>query len=84
MLFASAGLETDANTANNTHSATDVTSLTPVNFNPNPVRAHPTANLCTYYDIDKNHLLGMMGLYRQEAYQAVLTTTLMGTYTVGL
>ena len=37
-----------------------------------------------YYDIVKNQRLGITGIYRQEAYQAVATTTVMATYTIGL
>jgi Autotransporter beta-domain len=83
-LFASAGVETDANTANGTYSATGVSGLTPINFNANPVKTRPTAALGAYYDIVKNQRVGITGIYRQEAYQAVSTTTVMATYTVGL
>ena len=83
-LFASAGVETDTNTANGSYSATGVTGLTPVNFNPNPVRTRPTASVGAYYDIEKNQRLGVTGIYRQEPFQAVSTTTVMATYTVGL
>ena len=82
--FASAGVETDTNTSNGTYSATGINGLTPVNFNPNPVRTRPTATLGAYYDVAKNQRLGITGIYRQEAYQAVSTTTVMATYTVGL
>ena len=82
--FASAGVETDTNTSNGSYSATGVTGLTPVNFNPNPVRTRPTAMVGAYYDIVKNQRLGVTGIYRQEAYQAVATTTVMATYTIGL
>jgi hypothetical protein len=82
--FASAGVETDTNTSNGTYSATGITGLTPVNFNPNPVRTRPTAMMGAYYDIVKNQRLGITGIYRQEAYQAVSTTTVLATYTVGL
>ena len=84
--FASAGVETDTNTANGTYSATNTSigTLTPVNFNANPVRTRPTATLGAYYDIVKNQRLGVTGIYRQEAYQAVSTTTVMATYTIGL
>ena len=82
--FASAGVETDTNTSNGSYSATGVTGLTPVNFNPNPVRTRPTAMVGAYYDIVKNQRLGITGIYRQEAYQAVATTTVMATYTIGL
>ena len=82
--FASAGVETDTNTSNGTYSATGVTGLTPINFNANPVKTRPTATLGAYYDIAKNQRLGVTGIYRQEAYQAVSTTTVMATYTIGL
>lgn len=82
--FASAGVETDTNTANGTYSATGINGLTPVNFNANPVRTRPTATVGAYYDIAKNQRFGVTGIYRQEAYQAVSTTTVMATYTIGL
>jgi hypothetical protein len=83
-LFASAGVETDTNTSNGTYSATGIAGLTPVNFNPNPVKTRPTATLGAYYDIVKNQRIGITGIYRQESYQAVSTTTVMATYTIGL
>ncbi|MBT8587737.1 autotransporter outer membrane beta-barrel domain-containing protein [Polynucleobacter paneuropaeus] len=86
MTFASAGIETDTNTANGTYTATNssIGTLTPVNFNANPVKTRPTATVGAYYDIEKNQRLGITGIYRQEAYQAVSTTTVMATYTIGL
>lgn len=83
-LFASAGVETDTNTTNGSYSATGITGLTPVNFNPNPVKTRPTATVGGYYDILKNQRIGVTGIYRQEPFQAVSTTTVMATYTVGL
>jgi Autotransporter beta-domain len=82
--FASAGVETDTNTSNGTYSATGVTGLTPINFNANPVKTRPTATVGAYYDIEKNQRLGITGIYRQEPYQAVQTTTVLATYTIGL
>ena len=82
-IFASAGVETDTNTANGTYSATGVSGLTPINFNANPVKTRPTAMLGAYYDIEAHQRLGITGIYRQEAYQAVSTTSVMATYTVG-
>ncbi len=82
--FASAGVETDTNTANGSYSATGVTGLTPVNFNANPVKTRPTAMVGITYDVEKNQRIGVTGIYRQEPYQAVSTTTVMATYTVGL
>ncbi|MBT8568168.1 autotransporter outer membrane beta-barrel domain-containing protein [Polynucleobacter paneuropaeus] len=82
--FASAGVETDTNTSNGTYSATGITGLTPINFNANPVKTRPTATVGAYYDVEKNQRLGITGIYRQEPYQSVSTTTVMATYTVGL
>ena len=83
-VFASAGVESDTNTANGTYSATGVAGLTPINFNANPVKTRPTATVGAYYDVEKNQRLGVTGIYRQEAYQATASTTVMATYTVGL
>lgn len=83
ILFASAGVETDTNTANGSYNATGLTGLTPVNFNPNPVKTRPTAMLGASYDVEKNQRIGITGIYRQEAYQATASTTVMATYTVG-
>ena len=82
--FASAGVESDANTNNGTYSATGVSGLTPINFNANPVKTRPTATVGAYYDIEKNQRIGVTGIYRQEPYQGVSTATVMATYTVGL
>ncbi len=84
ILFASAGVETDTNTSSGTYSATGVSGLTPINFNANPVKTRPTATLGATYDVAKNQRLGITGIYRQEPYQSVSTTTVMATYTVGL
>jgi autotransporter-associated beta strand protein len=83
-LFASAGVETDTNTSNGTYSVTGLNGLTPINFNPNPVKTRPTASLGGYYDITKSQRFGVTGIYRQEPFQAVSTTTVLATYTIGL
>ncbi|MBU3557295.1 autotransporter outer membrane beta-barrel domain-containing protein [Polynucleobacter sp. Ross1-W9] len=83
-LFASAGVESDTNTANGTYSASGLNGLTPINFNANPVKTRPTATLGAYYDVEKNQRIGITGIYRQEPFQTVSTTTVMATYTVGL
>ena len=83
-VFASAGVETDTNTSNGTYSATGISGLTPINFNANPVKTRPTATLGATYDVEKNQRIGLTGIYRQEAYQATASTTVMATYTIGL
>lgn len=84
MLFASAGIESDIDTANGAYSASGVTGLTPINFNANPVKKRATATLGAAYDIKRNQRIGINGIYRQEPYQAISSTTVMATYTVGL
>ena len=83
-LIASAGVESDTNAANGSINATGLSGLTPVNFNSNLVKTRPTASIGAYYDVEKNQRLAIAGIYRQEAYQTVQTTTVMATYTVGL
>jgi autotransporter-associated beta strand protein len=83
-LFASAGVEIDTNTSNGSYVASGVMHLDPVNFNPNPVKTRPTATVGVFYDIVKNQRIGITGIYRQEPYQAVSTTSVMATYTIGL
>lgn len=82
--FASAGLEADTKTANGSYSATGVIDLTPMNFNTNLVKVRASAVLGAYYEIEKNQRFGITGIYRQDPYQAVSTTTVMATYTIGL
>ncbi|MBU3577352.1 autotransporter outer membrane beta-barrel domain-containing protein [Polynucleobacter sp. UK-Kesae-W10] len=84
LVFASAGVETDTNTSNGTYSATGIAGLAPVNFNANLVKTRATAMLGAAYDVVKNQRLAITGIYRQEPYQAMQTTTVMATYTIGL
>jgi hypothetical protein len=81
---ASVGLESDMSVNNGTLTATGLTGLTAVNFNPNPVKTRPVAMLGAYYDIEKNQRVGVTGIWRQEPFQAVGSATVMATYTVGL
>jgi hypothetical protein len=85
-LFASAGIESDTNTSNGSYygSNASIPGISSVNFNPNPVKTRPTATLGAYYDIVKNQRLGITGIYRQEPFQSISSTTVMATYTVGL
>ena len=85
-IFASAGVETDTNTANGSYYGTNpsIPGLTPVNFNANPVKTRPTATIGATYDVEKNQRIGITGIYRQEPFQSVSSTTVMATYTVGL
>lgn len=80
---ASVGVETDTTMNNGSLSATGVTGLTAVNFNPNPVQTRPVAMLGGYYEVAKAQRVALTGIYRQEPYQAVGSTTVLATYTVG-
>lgn len=86
MTIASAGLERNMSTNYDQYVATNASIgyIAPVSMNPDMVRTRPTATLGAYYDVEKNQRLGVTGIYRQEMYQAVGTTTVMATYTVGL
>jgi len=84
--FASAGVEADTKIANGSYSGTnsDISDLTAVNFNANPVKVRASAVLGAYYDVEKNQRFAITGAYRQESYKSVSTTTVMATYMVGL
>jgi hypothetical protein len=84
--FASAGIEADTKTSNGSYSGTNSSNsgLTAVNFNANPVKVRASAVLGAYYHVEKNQRFAINGIYRQESYKAVSTTTLLATYTVGL
>lgn len=84
--FASGGIERNMSTNYDQYVATNqsIGYIAPVSMNPDMVRTRPTASLGAYYDVEKNQRLGISGIYRQEMYQAVGTTTVMATYTVGL
>lgn len=81
---ASVGLESDLVNNNGALSASGVTGLTTVNFNPTQVKTRPVAMLGGYYDVEKNQRIGVTGIWRQEPFQAIGSTTVMATYTVGL
>ena len=83
-LFASAGIETGIGTDNGSINAAGIIGLTPVVLNSNPVNTRSTVSIGAYYDIEKNQRVGITGIYRQEAYQAISTTAVMAMYTVGL
>ncbi|MBU3578107.1 autotransporter outer membrane beta-barrel domain-containing protein [Polynucleobacter sp. UK-Kesae-W10] len=84
-VFASAGYESDTNTGLGTYSgnSSKISGLAPVNFNQNPIKNRPTASLGAAYQIEKNQSIGITGIYRQEAYQSISTTTVLATYTAG-
>lgn len=82
----SGGLESDTNTSAGNYVASNpnIPNLSPISMNLNPVKTRPTALVGASYAIEKNHVLGITGIYRQEPYQAVSSTTVLATYTIGL
>ena len=80
----SAGLETDLSTSGGVITASGVAELNAVNLNSNLTKTRPTAMAGVYYDIEKNQRIGINGIYRQEPYNSLATTSVMATYTIGL
>ena len=80
----SAGVESDLSTSNGSYTVTNVSGLTPVGLNPNPVKTRPTAMLAAYYNLDKNTQLGLTGLYRTDSFSGMSSTTGMATVTFGM
>ena len=83
-VFASAGVENDPNTSSGTYSASGVLHLDPISFNPNLVKTRLTATAGAYYDIANTQRIGITGMFRQEPFQSISTTSVMATYTIGL
>lgn len=82
-IVVSAGAEKDVN-ANVGNLSTSGNGEFNIAMNNNYRTVRPTASLGVFYDLSPRERLGLNGIYRQEAYQAVTSTTVMATYTVGL
>ena len=82
-IVASAGAEKDVN-ASVGNLITSGNGEFNIAMNNNYRTVRPTASLGVFYDLSSRERLGLNGIYRQEAYQAVTSTTVMATYTVGL
>ncbi|QWE21036.1 autotransporter domain-containing protein [Polynucleobacter sp. AP-Kolm-20A-A1] len=83
MLVGSAGAEKDVN-ANVGNLITSGNGDFNIAMNNNYRSLRPTASLAAFYDLSAKERLGLTGIYRQESYQAVTSTTVLATYTVGL
>ena len=83
MLLASAGVEKDVN-ANVGNLITSGIGDFNIAMNNNYRTLRPTASLGAFYDLSAKERLGLVGIYRQEAYQATTSSTVLATYTVGL
>lgn len=82
-LLVSAGLEKDTN-ANIGNLVTTGNGDFNIAMNNNYRSLRPTASLGAFHDVSANERIGISAIYRQEAYQALTSTTVMATYTVGL
>ena len=82
-LVASTGAEKDVN-ANIGNLISTGNGDYNIAMNNNYRTLRPTATLGAFYDLSARERLGLTGIYRQEAYQAITSTTVLATYTVGL
>lgn len=82
-LVTSAGAEKDVN-ANIGNLISNGNGDYNIAMNNNYRTLRPTATLGAFYDLSARERLGLTGIYRQEAYQAITSTTVLATYTVGL
>ena len=83
-IYGSAGVEWDVRTANGAYVAHGIDGLAPINLNSNPVALRPTATLGAYYEPQKNQRISVSGIYRQEPFQSLSTTSVMLNYAVGI
>ena len=68
-LQTSAGFEEDMQNAVNNYSATGLTGLSAITFNPNLQRTRAVVNFGASYEVAKGHHLGFNTVYRQESFQ---------------
>lgn len=80
----SGGVEADTQTSVGSYTVTNYTGLNPVALNPTPNNVRPTATLAAYYAVDKNARIGLTGMYRQDSFTGMSSTTGLITYTIGL
>jgi fibronectin-binding autotransporter adhesin len=82
-VFGSLGVEQDLNNHGDNYSATGLTGLIPINFNPSLQKTRAVANLGASYEIDRAQRISLNAIYRQEAFQAMNTLTSLVTYSAG-
>lgn len=80
----SAGVEVDTQTSVGSYSVSNYFGLSPVPLNSTPNNVRPTAALGVYYLVDKNARLGLTGMFRQDSFTGMSSTTGLVTYTIGL
>ena len=82
-VLASAGLEQDLNNNSGIYSATGVSGLSAIAFNPTVKKTRGVVSAGAYYDLDKSQRVSLNAYFREEAFTAINTTTTMLMYTVG-
>jgi len=80
----SGGVEVDTQTSVGSYTVTNYAGLNPVTLNPTPNNVRPTATLAAFYAVDKNARIGFTGMYRQDSFTGMSSTTGLITYTIGL
>ena len=80
----SGGVEVETQTSVGSYTVTNYAGLNPVTLNPTPNNVRPTATLAAYYAVDKNARIGLTGMYRQDSFTGMSSTTGLITYTIGL
>ena len=80
----SGGVEADTQTSVGSYTVTNYAGLNPVTLNPTPNNVRPTATLAAFYAVDKNARIGFTGMYRQDSFTGMSSTTGLITYTIGL
>lgn len=80
----SGGVEADTQTSVGSYTVTNYAGLNSVTLNPTPNNVRPTATLAAYYAVDKNARIGLTGMYRQDSFTGMSSTTGLITYTIGL
>jgi hypothetical protein len=81
--FASAGRDTDIESDNGIYSASGVSGIVPIVFNPNPARSRLTTTFGVHHHFGGNHRLALTGIYRQDIFDNSSTTAAFATYTLG-
>lgn len=81
---ASGGVELDTQTSVGSYTVTNYAGLNPVTLNSTPNNVRPTATFAAHYAVDKNVHIGFTGMYRQDSFTGMSSTTGLITYTIGL